>query len=148
MPAGGQDTAIADASLFVALLVGEDHPLIDEALPVLDRVQAGELRLILTPVVVAEIAHVCRARLGMSRQAIAEVLAQLMDARGVDAMEPAAVRAAIELFRKQPRLSFPDAYLAGLSISAGPALVASLDRDFDAIDGLQRIPQVGKERPA
>lgn len=135
----GAQTAYADTNIFVALLAGPAHPLHEGALGLFRRVAEGRLRLIVTPVVVAELVYAGKSVLGWTRPMIASRLAALLRADGLTVREPAAIVAALDLYGRRRRLDFPDAYLAGISLSDGPPAVASLDRDFDAIDGLQRV---------
>jgi predicted nucleic acid-binding protein len=122
--------ALADTNVFVALLAGPPHPLHEQSLDLFRRVADGRLTLIVTPVIVAELVYACRSVLGWSRTVTADRLARLLRADGL-------IRT-LELFGRHRRLDLPDAYLAATALTLGPAVVASFDRDYDAIVGLQR----------
>lgn len=131
--------ALADTNVFVALLAGPVHPLHEAALALFRRVADGKLRLVVTPIVVAELVYACESVLHWSRPAIAERLSSLLRAEGLSVREPAPLQAAFELFGTRRKLDFADAYLAGTALTEGPAGVASFDRDYDAIEGLTRV---------
>lgn len=130
--------AVADTNLFIALLAGDRHPLHQQALGLFRRVADGEIALTLTPVIVAELVYAAEPILGWDRRRAAHQLGLLLRADGIVVREEAVLTAALELYGRLPKLDFPDAYLAAMVLAA-PASVASFDRDFDAIEGLERI---------
>lgn len=133
------DVAYADTNLFVALFADANHPMHDRALNLFRRVAEGSLRLIVTPVVVAELVYVVGPVLGWRRTTVATRIAALLGADGLDVQEAPALHRALELYGSASRLDFVDAYLAGCALTAGPAAVASLDRDFDRVAGVHRL---------
>lgn len=133
------DLAYVDTNLFVALLAGVAHPLHDRALSVFRRVADGELALIVTPVVLAELVYVARSVLGWTRRVAATRIGSLLEADGLVLTERAALLRALELYGASTKLDFADAYLSGAALEAGPPVVASFDSDFDAVEGVRRI---------
>lgn len=134
------ELAYADTNLFVALLAGPDHPLHERALGVFRRVADGELGLIVTPLIVAELVYVTRSLLGWTRVLCAERLRSLLEAEGLVLTERATLGRALELYGARSRLDFADAYLAAVALEVGPAVVASFDADLDTVEGVRRIP--------
>lgn len=133
------DLAYADTNLFIALFAGETHPLHDPALSIFRRVADGLLRLIVTPMVVAEIVYVAEAVLAWPRTTTARRLSDLVVANGLEVRESAVLIRALALYAKYRHLDFADAYLAACGLDVGPARVASLDADFDRVVGIARI---------
>lgn len=133
------ETAYADTNLFIALLVGPQHPLHASALTIFRRVAEGELLLVVTPVIVAELVYVGRSLLRWSRMVSATRLAELLSADGLVVTEAATVMRALRLFGERSRLDFADAYLAAAALEVGPASVASFDAGLDMVDGIRRI---------
>ncbi len=133
------DLAYADTNLFVGLLAGPDHALHDSALGVFRRVADGALRLIVTPIVVAELVYVTRSLFTWTRRSTAERLGSLLEANGLAVTEATVIARALQLYREQSRLDFADAYLAAIALELGPAAVTSFDADLDAVKGLRRI---------
>ncbi len=138
-PRGRPDLAYADTNLFVALLAGPGHPLHEPALGVFRRVAGGELGLIVTPIVVAELLYVARTLFGWTKKVSAARLASLLAAEGLVLTEGAALVHALELYGARSKLDFADAYLAAVALEVGPPAVASFDRDLDTVEGLRRV---------
>lgn len=134
------DFAWADTNLFVALLAGPGHPLHEPALGIFRRVADGELTLLVTPIVVAELVYVARSLLGWTRGVSARRLGALLEADGLVLTERATLLRALELYGGRSKLDFADAYLAAMALEVGPAAIASFDRDLDGVDGVRRIP--------
>ena len=131
--------ALADTNVFVALLSGPSHALHESALELFRRVAEGGVVLLVTPVIVAELVYACQTILRWDRGAVASHLTSLLNADGLQVREGDALVRALELFGMRPALDFPDAYLAASALTDGPPMIASFDRDFDAVTGLQRI---------
>jgi predicted nucleic acid-binding protein len=138
-PGDRSDTAWADANLLVALLAGPVHSDHLRALDLFREVAEGRVTLLLTPVVVAEVAFVMWRRLGRDRETIARELAQLAEADGISTIERPIVERALQIHGSTGGLDFVDAYLAARAELVGPPLVASFDRDLDRLEGVRRI---------
>jgi predicted nucleic acid-binding protein len=121
------------------LLAGPDHPAYEEALGVFRRVAGGELVLLVTPVIVAELVYVVRRVLGWTRDATAESLSALLQADGLVLSEARTLRRSLEIYGTHSHLDFADAYLAAAALEIGPAVVVSFDRDLDSIEGVRRL---------
>ncbi len=133
------DLAWADANLFISLIVGPEDSTHGLALSLFREVAVGRVALIVTPVTVHEVVNVLDRRYGHERSAIARELAGILQADGMLVPERAALLVALDLYGRQNRLDFADAYLAASASVVGPPLVASFDRDFDRVEGIRRI---------
>ena len=133
------DLAYADTNLFVGLIAGPANPLHEPALAIFRRVADGDLALIVTPIVVAEIVYVVRSLMGWSHAVTAERIAGLLQADGLVLTEGPTLLLALRLFGARSKLDFADAYLAAIALEVGPAVVASFDRDLGGIEGVRRI---------
>lgn len=139
-PRGGRDErAYGDTNLFIALFAGAEHPLHDASLTLFRRVADGGLRLIVTPIIMAELVYVAESALAWSRATTARQFTELIGADGLEVVEAPVLGRALELYAAHRRLDFADAYLAASALESGPPRVASLDTDFDRISGVQRI---------
>jgi predicted nucleic acid-binding protein len=138
-PARQPEVAYGDTNAFIALLEGPSHPLHEQALGVFRRVADGELRLLVTSIVVAELVYVSRGPIGWSRRVVADRLSALLQADGVVLTERATILRALALYGAATRLDFADAYLAAAALEVGPPVVASFDAEFDTITGIRRI---------
>lgn len=138
-PASAIDTAYGDTNIFVGLFATPDHPLHDRALRLFRRVADGEVAIILTSVIAAELCFVATRVLGWSRKRTAERLGNLLEADGLIVPEAEALRLALELFGRNSRLAFPHAYLAARALDAGPAAVATFDRALGSLPGVRLV---------
>src|SRR5688500_3571018 len=133
------DVAYGDTNLFVGLFATPDHPLHDRALRLFRRVANGEVAIILTSVIASELCFVTTRVLGWSRKQATERLGNLLEADGLIVHEAQALRLALELFGRNSRLAFPDAYLAARALDAGPASIATFDRALGSLPGIRLV---------
>jgi predicted nucleic acid-binding protein len=131
--------ALADTNVFVALVAGPSHALHEAALALFRRVAEGTLILDVTPIVVAELVYAFRGISGWDRASVAAQLINLLSADGLRVREGDVIARALELYGARPSLDFADAYLAATALSDGPPAIASFDRDYDVIEGIQRV---------
>jgi predicted nucleic acid-binding protein len=99
----------------------------------------GSLGLIVTPIVVAELAYVARSPMGWTHRHAAEGLEALLEAQGLIVLERDVQVRALRIYGERPKLDFADAYLAAKALELGPGVVASFDSDLDAVDGIKRL---------
>jgi predicted nucleic acid-binding protein len=137
--ADDRPTAYVDANVLVAFLAGPAHPAHAAARSIMGRVGSGDLLIILTPIVVAEALWLARGVLGVDRPTAVRWMSDLLRAPGVEATEAPVLGRALDLMVRHPRLDVADAWIAARALSAGPPMVASLDRDLDAIEGIDRL---------
>jgi predicted nucleic acid-binding protein len=139
MTARPTDVAYGDTNIFVALFASSDHPLHDRALQLFRRVAEGDLTIIVTNVVMAELCFVTGHVLGWTRRKTVAQMTGLLDADGVVAHEPVVMRAALDLFGRHGRLDFPDAYLAARALADGPGVIATFDRALASVPNVRAI---------
>lgn len=132
-------TAYADTNLFVALFATSEHPSHDTALEIFRRVADGTLRLIVTPLIIAELVYVTTSVLRWNRVTVADRLTAMLQADGLEVREPGVLLRSFALYRDARRLDFADAYLAAAALELGPPVIASFDADTDRVEGLTRI---------
>jgi predicted nucleic acid-binding protein len=133
----------ADTNLFLAFLAGPSHIHHEQAVGLLAAVERGQLMLVVTPVVVAEITWAARRTLGWDRPTTAHALAAILSEPGLVVTDRVALMRALALIETHPRLDFTDAWIAASALGTSSARVASFDRDLDGIDGLERIDTAG-----
>jgi predicted nucleic acid-binding protein len=139
MPAPPIDAAYGDTNVFIGLFATPDHPLHDRALRLFRRVADGQLAIIITSVVVSELCFVATRVLRWSRRQTRERLTDLLEADGLVVPEARTLRLALELFGRNSRLAFPDAYLAARALEAGPATIATFDRALGSLPGVRLV---------
>lgn len=131
--------ALADANLLIAFLAGAGHPSHGAAAAILERMDRGGLRVIVDPIIVAEIVWASPAALGRPRESVAALLIDLLASDGFDVTDRRTVSRALRLQVENPRLDFADAWLAARATGPGTLPVASFDRDLDVVAGVQRV---------
>ena len=104
--------AYANTNVFIALLVGTSHPLHEPVLSIFRRVASGELVLLVTPIIVAELVYVGRSLLRWTRRTAADRLGELLSADGLAVAEGPTIQRALRLYGDRPKLDFADAYPA------------------------------------
>jgi predicted nucleic acid-binding protein len=107
----------------------------------LTRVEAGQERVITSPLVIFETVFTLQKRYNFPRQGIREALTDLISMRGLQLSSKALWIQALDLFAAQ-NLPFADAYNAVFMRSRGLSEIYSWDGDFDTIAGVRRIAPV------
>lgn len=143
-----QRRAWADTNLFLAFLAGPSHVHHAQAVGLFSAVERGELTLVVTPVVVAEITWAAPRTLGWDRPTTARAMASMLAEPGLVVTDRVPLMRALALIETHPRLDFTDAWIAASALGTRSARVASFDRDLDGIDGLERIDSVAGWLPA
>jgi predicted nucleic acid-binding protein len=100
------EIAYGDTNTFIALLAGSSHPLHARALGLFRRVADGELALVVTAIVVAELVYVTTASMDWSRQVVGERLSALLQADGLLLPERPTILRALSLYAAGTRLDF------------------------------------------
>lgn len=125
-----------DANVVLRLLTGQPEGQARAAAALMARADAGELRLRLCPLVVAEVVWVLGSAYDVPREQIADVLTSFLVSGGLVVEEGMLLVAALAQMAEQ-RVDFVDAYLAVKAQLSG-APVATFDRDFDRL-GVERL---------
>jgi len=142
------DVAYVDTNVLVGLFAAPDHALHDRALDLFRRVADGDVALILTSVITAELCFVGNRVLGWSRPKVADTLSRLLEADGLIVPEAASLHLALDLYGRHRRLAFPDAYLAARALRDGPTVIATFDRAIGSLPGIRVLPRAETHRVA
>ena len=122
-----------DANVLLRFLTGEPEPLALRSARLMRPAEDGEVLLVLSTLVVAEIVWVLKSFYRRSLGEIAEVLVPLLSADGIEAEEKELLIGALELARDK-NVDFVDAVLALEASRAGETVCT-----FDAKD-FKRLP--------
>ena len=117
-----------DANVLLRFLTGEPKELAGNAASLMGRAESGEVTLVVSPLVVAEVVWVLKSFYRHSLEDIAGVLVPLMSADGVEVEDRETLAQAIELARDK-NVDFVDAALALHAARRGEP-VCSFDGDF------------------
>ena len=104
--------ALLHATVILRLLLSDHETLTPAAVELFQRAEAGEMNLVLTPLIVAECCYVLRGpAYRLKRSAITDSLTQVVLLDGVVTEEAAVVLGALRRFGERV-VDFADAYLA------------------------------------
>lgn len=117
-----------DANVLLRFLTGEPKDLAGKAASLMARAESGDVTLVVSPLVVAEVVWVLKSFYRHSLEDIAGVLVPLMSADGVEVEDRETLIQAIELARDK-NVDFVDAALALQAARRGEP-VCSFDGDF------------------
>jgi predicted nucleic-acid-binding protein len=117
-----------DANVLLRFLTGEPKELAGKAASLMGRAESGEVTLVVSSLVVAEVVWVLKSFYRHSLKDIAGVLVPLMSADGVEVEDRETLTQAIELARDK-NVDFVDAALALQAARRGEP-VCSFDGDF------------------
>jgi predicted nucleic acid-binding protein len=124
-----------DANVVLRLLTGQPKGQAQAAAALMARADAGELRLRVCPLVVAEVVWVLTSAYDVPRAEVTDVLTSFLASGGLIVEEGMLLAAALAQMAEQ-RVDFVDAYLAAKARLSGDP-VATFDGDFDRL-GVER----------
>jgi predicted nucleic acid-binding protein len=126
-------TAHIDTNVLLRYVLNDSPALSPRAHHLIDTAEC----LYLDPVTLVEAAHVLQSHYGFTREAIAECLRTMLAVPAL--VGPlAALTDAVRLFSEQP-IDIEDAWLAVTTLASDTPRIASFDRDFDRVAGLERV---------
>ena len=126
-----------DTNVALRFLLGDAKELAEKARAIFQGAEEGRWRLIVHPLVVAELVYVLLRFYHQPKAAVTRVLRELLSLPGVRVLERSAVMNALERM-EQSSLSFTDAFLVEKAKAAG-TLIATFDADLQAT-GLAELP--------
>lgn len=131
------NTQLVDTNILVRFLTGDPPDLAGKARRLVARADAGEIVLLVLPVVVAETFYTLESFYEIERKLVASKLSALLQSRGIEAVESARVLDALKRC-EQRGAHFADAYLAASAAELNHP-IGSFDRDFDKFKDVVRI---------
>lgn len=130
--------AYVDTNVIVRLITNDPPDMADAAAELFQRVDNGELELIVDPIVIAECAWVLSSFYGFGPKEIAPLLASLVAADGIVCFEKEDTLRALGLYEKK-NVDFIDAYLAVRMMRHRVYDVYSFDTHFDRLASVNRL---------
>ena len=128
-----------DANVLLRFLTGEPESMAERANRLMLRAEKGEVLLILSPLVIAEMVWVLKSFYRRSYEEISEVVIPLISAEGVETEDRELLIRAIELARDK-NVDFSDAVLA-LQASRRSETVCTFDEtDFKRLPAAWTLP--------
>ena len=128
---------LVDTNVLARFFTGEPPEMAVKARRLVERADAGEVVLVVLPVVVAELVYTLESFYELERKEVATKLLSFLESRGIEAVESTRVMDALTSCRDR-NAHFADAYLAASAVELGNP-VASFDRDFDKFKDVRRV---------
>ena len=125
-----------DANVVLRLLTGQPEGQARAAAALMARADAGELRLRICPLVIAEVVWVLTSAYDVPSERVADVLTSFLASSGLIVEEGMLLTVALAQMAEQ-RVDFVDAYLVAKARLSG-APVATFYSDFDRL-GVERL---------
>lgn len=132
---GDHEALFCDTNVLVRLLTDDPPRLAAAAERFLDQYQG---RIVLTDVIVAELVYVLSKVVGLTRDETSDRVRRVIAIASIDVADATLLTDALRIWASR-RLDFADAYLAALDRRTDGTAVLSFDRDFDKIDGVERV---------
>lgn len=130
-------TLFCDTNVLIRLLTGDPAGRAESAAEALEAAAEGRFTLVVTDLVMAEVAYVLTS-IGIPTRGAADLLIRILDLPAVEVTDEVMLRDSVDLWA-EGRLDFADAYLAALSRRVSGSGVLSFDRDFDRVPGVIRV---------
>lgn len=127
-----------DTNVLIRLL-SDDPPGHAEAVQhALELAGDGRFAVVVTDIVLAEIAYVLTGAYGRSREEAAGLMRGILEIPGVEVADPSLIRETLDLW-SSGTMDFADAYLAALGRTTRETGILSFDRGLDKIEGVRRV---------
>lgn len=124
---------LVDANVLVRLITGEPPAMVARAQAMAASLREGRERIILVPLVIAEVVWVLQSYYRFNRADIADALIALIDSPGVRTRQREVVHEALYMYRDR-NVDFTDAYLAASVQGLKADGVCTFDGDFRRLD--------------
>lgn len=140
MATGRSLSYFVDANVFLRYFTGDDPEKAKQALALFNRADQGQLQLVTSESVVAEVVYVLSSRTlyRVPRERIALLLRSLLESRGLRIEHKTSVLDALTLYESS-QLDFEDCLSVQHVRRLGLAGIYTYDRGFDSVAGLQRL---------
>lgn len=131
---------LIDTDIIIRLLTGDDLAKQARARDLFKRIEAGELTVFAPVTMIADCVYVLSSPnlYKLPRTEVVGLLLPILRLRGFRVQEQRTVLRALALYAATS-LDFGDAYLAASMERLGSRTVYSYDRDFDHVQGIQRL---------
>lgn len=131
-------TRFLDTNILIRLLTRDDEEKAARALALVLRVERGDEQVTTSPMVIFEIIFILEKRYQVPRVKIRDDIHYILSLRGVRLTNKKLYQTALSLYAGT-KLSFADAYNAEFMKSRRLSQIYSWDRDFDKLDGIERV---------
>ena len=131
-----------DTNIILRYLTGDDEAKAEACYELLERVRQGNKELFTCEAVITEVVYVLsspRLSYQLSRREIRARLSPILSLQGLRIPNKSIYFRALDIYVAHPQLDFEDAIAVAYMERIGVTQIVSYDRDFDRIDGIERI---------
>ena len=131
-----------DTNVILRYLTRDDEAKAEACYRLFQRAKRGEEELLTCEAIVTEVVYVLsssRAPYRLSHEEIRARLLPILTLRGLKLPQKRVYLRALDLYASSPFLDFEDALAVAHMEQRGITEIASYDKDFDRVTGLQRI---------
>lgn len=130
--------AFLDTNILIHYLAGTDEDKAERCLGLLRRAEQREIEIVTSEFVIAEVVWVLQTRTNLQREDIRDMLAPIINLPGLKVPNKQLWPRIFELYCEQ-RVDFVDAYNAAWMERRGVHQIYTYDKDFDRVEGIERI---------
>jgi predicted nucleic acid-binding protein len=134
-------TAFVDANVFLRYLTNDDPEKANRVDSLLDRAAAGEVRLLTTEMVLAEVVWVLESSFGLKNHQIAPMVKAILASPGIEVINGHFVARALDYYLSH-NIDFIDGYIAAVMEKRKVADIFSFDRKH-----MGRIKSITRKEP-
>ena len=127
-----------DTNIIIYHITGTDDAKSERCRHLLERAERNDEDLITTELVIAEAVWLMQYRMSLPRERVRDILGPILRMPGLRLPNKQLWPAILDLYCEK-RVDFIDAYNAVAMERAGVSQIYSYDRDFDRIEGVERI---------
>ena len=128
-----------DTNIILRFLLKDDPQLFQAVEPLFLQAEQGDLEIYIHPIIIAEIIWTLESYYEYSKEKIAEVMIQLVEAKGVVVPDKEVIVGALQDY-KEKNVDFIDSYLVQYANKKGPLTVYTLDKKhFSRLNGDIRV---------
>ncbi len=134
-------TTFVDANVFLRYLTNDDPGKADRMEALLSRAAGGEIRLITTELVLAEVVWVLESSYEMKNHEIAPMIKAILDTPGIEVINGGIVERGLDFYQSQ-HVDFIDGYIAAVMEKRKITDIYSFDKKH-----LGRIKSIIRKEP-
>lgn len=125
---------LVDTNILLRFLTQEPEGQAFEVNNLMSKVEKGQIRLVIHPMVLAECSYVLKGRyFGLTNHEIGSMLTDLIMSKGIGCIEETIIQRALTIFSEK-NVDFEDAYLAAYTVYNESVQLITYDQDFQKID--------------
>jgi predicted nucleic-acid-binding protein len=133
------ERAVLDTNLLVRYLTDDDKGKADDVERLLKRAGAGEIKLCVPSIVIAELVWVLESFYEMDRESVAGLVESVLNTPGVETQDKSMISTAVRNYRVKS-LDFIDAWIAEFARRSGIETVYTFDKKhFKDQEGIKAV---------